>query len=116
MEKVKKLYPPYHCIVELKDNEVLAVTFGEEIQGVLMRPTKEKIVELSSFKDYERIEEVEEEYCYQNSDIIIGVNDIDNNRIMKTNFTISFDTQIKGEDMIYHAEEEITLQIVKILI
>jgi hypothetical protein len=102
--------------VVLKDDEVLVVSFGEEIQGIIIRPTIEKVIKLCSLDSYDRIEDVIKEYVNQDSDIVIGVNDFENNRIMKATFTVSFATQLKNEELVRIGYENFNLEIIKILI
>ena len=104
-------------IVHLEDGEGLAVLMDNYIQGVIIRPTIEKILQLCSFNEQEKKERIIKESIYLDSDIIIGINGKYNNiRITETTFNLSYSTLIEGEDIAEMQFELFNLQIVKIII
>jgi hypothetical protein len=97
--------------VVLKDDEVLAVSYGNALLGVIIRPSIEKILALCDDNRFEKGEDILSEKMFQETDIIIGVDDI-----METTFKVGYATEIIGEELIRMGYEDFNLEIVKILI
>jgi len=95
--------------VLLKDDEVLGVYWGINLLGVIIRPTIEKI--LSFCNRFEKSEDILNETLFQETDIIIGVYDV-----METTFTVGYETEMVGEELIRMSYENFNLEIIKILI
>lgn len=97
--------------VVLKDNEALIVSYGNSSLGIVIRPTIEKVLKLCDNDRFDRSENILNETLFQETDIIIGVNDI-----KETTFTVGYTTEIIGEKLLRMGYEDFNLEIVKIVI